>query len=97
MKRKRRTEITVETDEQLVIRSTRRSPVVWCPTCSEAGAMLPVDDAVVLTSLSANEIYHLVELGRVHHTETAEGFLLVCLKSLGEGLEPGNWSECIER
>jgi hypothetical protein len=57
--------------------------------------MLPVDDAVVLTSLSAKEIYHLVESGRLHHIETAEGFLLVCLKSLGEGLEPGKWPECV--
>ncbi len=80
MKRKR-IEITVETDRLLVITSPRQE-TRWCPTCGSRARMIPVDDAALLAYTDSRSIFRLVEAGRLHSSETAQGLLLVCLDSL---------------
>ncbi len=82
MGRKKRTEITVETNRTLVIRRRRTLVATRCERCTERGMMVSVQEAAVLASLSLRTIYALVEAGRVHSTEIQDGGLLICLNSL---------------
>jgi hypothetical protein len=82
MNKIRRVEITVERDEVLVIRNPGRRRLVHCPVCAETVRMITAEEAAILAGVSTRTISCWLESGRIHHTETAEGLLLVCLKSL---------------
>ena len=74
-------EITVETEETVVIR--RPTTVrVWCVKCGTTVLAARPDTAAAATSVSPREIYRRVESGAVHFQESADGRLLVCLDSL---------------
>ncbi len=77
-----RTEITIETDEVFIIRQSGRVIEGWCRECAEVVEMITPDEAVIASGLSARALYRRIEEGRLHYTETDEGFLLICLKSL---------------
>lgn len=80
MKRKR-TEITIETERMLFISSPRKV-LCWCATCGAQAEMVPVDEAAVLRRVNSRTIFRWVEAERVHSSETANGLLLICLNSL---------------
>ncbi|HXG68777.1 MAG TPA: hypothetical protein VNO70_27010 [Blastocatellia bacterium] len=52
--------------------------------------MVTPEEAVILTGISARAIYRWVEGGRVHYTETAAGFLFICLQSLARNFIADN-------
>lgn len=79
---KRRTEITVETDEIIIIRQPRRVLRTWCRECDRQVMMVTVEQATAITSRSSRAIFRMAEDGNIHFAETAEGFLLICLQSL---------------
>jgi hypothetical protein len=79
---KRRTEITVETDEIIIIRQPRRVLRAWCRECDRQVMMVTVDQATAITSKSSRAIFRMAEDGNIHFAETPEGFLLICLQSL---------------
>ena len=85
----RRTVVRIETDEVWVIRRLWGPRAAWCPECAEAVGMLTPEEAVLLTGISARTIYRGAEEGRVHRMETAEGFLLVCPRSLARNCGVG--------
>lgn len=80
---RRRTEITVRTAEVYVIKQSRRTTPAWCAQCREWVQMVRPDEAVALVGTTSRLIHRRVENGTVHYTETPDGFLLICLKSLG--------------
>ncbi|MBI4468270.1 MAG: hypothetical protein HY650_03000 [Acidobacteria bacterium] len=82
MGRKRRIEITVETDRVTIIRSDRNVLRGWCQRCGEQVSMLTVDQAASVACLTPRTINSLVEAERLHFTQTPEGSLLVCLNSV---------------
>jgi hypothetical protein len=84
MKRKKRTEITVESELVLVRRSRRDLIRAWCASCAEQVSMLTVDHAAAVARVTARTIYRWVEAGQVHFKETPEGSLLICLNSLSK-------------
>ena len=75
------TEIAVETEETVVLR-TRRTYRAWCPACSAEVAMARPEAAAAAAGLRPREVYRRVEAGEVHFHESADGALLVCLDSL---------------
>ena len=77
---KRRLELEVQT-ETIVLRGPAPG-VSWCHECEEASMKISVEHAAVLTSASEMMIYRMVEEGRLHHAETADGRLRICLQSL---------------
>jgi hypothetical protein len=79
---KRRTEITVETDEVIIIRQRRRLLRAWCKECAQQTMMITVDQAAAITQKSSRLIYRMAEAGYIHFAETPEGFLLICLQSI---------------
>jgi hypothetical protein len=80
--RKRRLEITVETHEVLVVRQREGAPRTWCSQCRERAGLVTVDQAAAAAGVSSRTIYRRVETGALHFSETTDGRLLVCLKSL---------------
>jgi hypothetical protein len=82
MKKTRRTRTTIEKREVIVIRNSRKSGRVLCNECSEPVALVTLDEAVKLSGLSSRTIYRLIEDGRVHFAERADGTGLVCPATL---------------
>jgi hypothetical protein len=79
--KRRRVEITVETDRILIIRGSRRSIHAWCSECTQKVQMITPDEAAAISRVSTRTIYGLVEAKKIHFNETPEE-LLVCLESL---------------
>ncbi len=44
--------------------------------------MVTLEQSVTYIRRSAHELYCLMEAGRIHITETAEGLVLICMNSL---------------
>lgn len=80
MRKKRMTETTLETKQAMVFIRPHSSALVLCEQC--ACGMLMLDEAVAISQVSSRQIYHWVDSGLIHFTETPEGMLLLCLKSL---------------
>ncbi len=82
MKRRRRVEVTVETDERFVIRRSCALVTVWCSQC--AGQVVTQQEAMAVAGVNSRTLHHWAEAGTVHFEETADGLLLICLSSLLE-------------
>ena len=89
MKKERRTEITLQTERSISIKSSRALTAL-CEQCAREVQMFTPGQAALVSGLSSREVYRRVEAGEVHFTETVEGLLLVCLDSL-VGYQP---SQC---
>jgi hypothetical protein len=68
--------------EVVVIRGSRKRTRVLCAKCSEAAALVTIEEAVKMSGLSARAIYRLIEAGKVHFAETADGLALICPATL---------------
>ena len=78
---RKRTEITVETDEILV----RHGPQItkrWCPECATEVSMTTPEIASAMISDLAFTITQGIQAGQGHSAESLVGRRLVCLKSL---------------
>jgi len=75
-----RTEIIVETDRWVIVSRLRRSG--WCSACSRQVEMLNVDEAAIFARVNSRTIFHWIESGALHSSETPEGLLLICPRSL---------------
>jgi len=77
----RRTEITIETNRRLLIRTSSYSRKAWCEECLADVAMITPDEAAVLLNVSSRSIYRWIEEAKIHFGEFPGG-LLVCELSL---------------
>ena len=77
----KKTEITVETYEVLLIRQRSGLSRSWCASCSKQVALISLDDAC-MSGLSIETIQRQVGTGRIHLIETAGGSSSICLSSL---------------
>lgn len=82
MMRKRRTEITIETERTFVIRSARTQSRAWCGRCGRMIPMVTADEAARLARVTSRTIYRWVEANRIHFNEMADGRMLICPDSL---------------
>jgi len=80
MKRKR-TEITIETDRMFYI-SSPRIVISWCASCGAQVEMVTVDEAAILRRVNSRTMFSWVEARQVHSSENANGLLLICVNSL---------------
>ncbi len=79
--KERRTEITVETCEVLVISRQGVLSRSWCPSCAQQVPAVRLTDAC-MSGLSVEALEREVETGRIHLIEAVGGSLLICLNSL---------------
>ena len=82
MRRIRRTEVTIETDEITIIRRSQEIAVPACRECAQAVVMITPEQAALITCTNVRAIYRALEAGRVHYAETPGGSLLVCPDSI---------------
>lgn len=88
MTRKKRTEITVETERILVIRRRYRAVEAWCDDCNAKVVMIRPDQAAAVSGRSLRSIFNDIERAALHFTEQPDGMILICLNSLLKG-KPG--------
>lgn len=81
MKTKRRTEITIETHESLVLRSSRRLIGVQCTECANQSWLVSPEEAAAFAGVNLRTIFQWVEAHHVHLIRTPAGLVLVCLNS----------------
>jgi hypothetical protein len=92
VRKKRRTEITVETHEVTVIREAAKPSLAWCAGCEGEARMISPEEAAAVALTSTRRIYQQVEAGALHFIETQAGALLICFDSLAahlSGRPPG--------
>lgn len=80
--RTKKTRVTVETHQLLVVRRGNRIIEDWCTQCGRQVSMVTADEAAALAGVSLRTICRRVEAGKLHFKETGEGLLFICLNSL---------------
>lgn len=77
----RETKITIETESLLILRT--QSPLrAWCPVCGFEVEMIPLDGVGVISNLPSPDIEAWIQSEDLHHTNSADGALLICLNSM---------------
>ncbi len=81
MKKRKLTEVLIETVETVVIRRRlpAREPLTgWCAECACAMTLLTPDDAAALLGVSTRTLFRRAEAGQLHFQETPDGRLWLC-------------------
>ena len=82
MTKNRKTEKAVEIHEFYVVRTSGSLPAL-CDECVAGDAfMVAPEQAALVTHIPLRMIYRWIETALVHFRETANGSVIVCLKSL---------------
>lgn len=77
--------ITIETHQQTLIRSRRKTVaacVAWCEACRTETLMLTPEQAANISGATQREIFRRIENGELHFIEATEGVLFVCRNTL---------------
>ena len=84
-----KTEISLEIQEEIAIR-THRISKADCPVCRSEVRMIPANEAAMMARVTARAIYQRVSSGELHFMEDRFGLLYVCSESLRNlpGVEP---------
>jgi hypothetical protein len=79
--------VNIELREKVTLRKTSvRFTKSTCEVCGNDSEMLMLDSAVTVSGLSTLEILVFIKAGGIHCTETPNGHLVVCRKSLESNL-----------
>jgi hypothetical protein len=76
-------EITPTAERTTSIRSIRVVAAL-CLRCKKLAQWAVLEQTAILTGMGAHEVYHLLNARKIHFVETGEGFLLICLDSIGK-------------
>lgn len=79
---KRRTRITIETDEIVLARTFVR-PAAWCQKCQIQTSMVTLTQAALLRHVNESTIQDWIRSGQVHMIETSDAGVMICITSLG--------------
>lgn len=82
MKRRIISEITVETEEAIVIHRRGDFAGPSCAACSDSPRMITPEQAAEVFRVSSRLIYRWIEAGQLHFLESSAGVVLVCPNSL---------------
>jgi hypothetical protein len=85
---KRRTEITVETNQVTVIYRPKRFVRAWCEGCDAEVSMVTAEQAALIAGISLRAICRSVEAGALHFVEIADRVLFICPNSLKALIAP---------
>lgn len=72
----------VERPQLVIINRPFVSPKKSCDRCSQPSGMITPDEAAALCEVSTRTVYHWLESGQIHFSETVGEGLLICLSSL---------------
>ncbi len=82
MKRRKRTETTIEAHEVWVVRGSGGEPLTWCDACADNTRMLSPEAMAKLKGVSTRTIYQWMEAGRLHFRELPDRTMMICFASL---------------
>ena len=82
----RRTEVSIEMEQLMVIQRRRGSVTSRCKECDVEVVMLTPDEAALVTLASTRSLYRMIDSGMVHFEETPAGLIRLCLPSLVQAL-----------
>lgn len=82
MSKRKRTEITIETDELIFFKRIQHPIFAWCSNCVAKVEMLKPEVVAVIEGVTVRHIFRKVEDGKIYFTETPNGLLLICSKCL---------------
>jgi len=77
----KRTNITIETDSLLILRS-RNSRRAWCPLCAIESEVIALDNVGVISNLEPPALEEWLNSEELHRSQAADGSVLICLNSL---------------
>jgi len=80
--RLKRTEITVETRNLIILRKSSKTFKTLCPHCVSESMMITPETAAIVYGISTRTVYSRLEEDLIHFIETERGTVLVCLHSL---------------
>ena len=83
--KRRRTELTIQTHEVVVLHGGEAQTRAWCRQCREERVFLLPEAAARLAGVSVRTIYRRVEEKRLHFLETPDGRVRVCVEAIAEG------------
>jgi len=66
----------------VVIRSSGKLKIDFCPACSGPVALVTLEEAVRISRISSRAIYRLIEEGLIHFAETEDGVAHICPATL---------------
>jgi len=78
----RKTQISIETDRRLIVRTRTGIRNAHCQTCNEPVSMITPDLAAELSGMSLRAVYRLIEAEKIHSIELPDRSSLICLNSL---------------
>ncbi len=78
---------TLQVSNQDVTRQSPANTPMWCPVCREEVGMILAEKAAVVCQCSRRRIYRWVEDGDLHYTETLDGEVMVCGRSLSRKMD----------
>lgn len=79
---KKRITTTTVTHEVIVIKKATQAVSFSCAKCGDETRMVTPEQAMAIAGVNSRTIYRWVEDGHIHHRETPEGLVLICLNSL---------------
>ena len=88
--RRKKIEITVETNESWEIRWLRKSRTELCRTCKTETVFVPSELGAQIAQTEIEVIENLLSSGKVHFYESPEREKLICLSSLNGEFEKQN-------
>lgn len=81
---RKKTLITTETTETLIIIQLQRGARAWCKPCVAEVEMVDAELAARTVGVSTRQVFRLIEAGRVHFIEKPDGSSWVCLNTLAQ-------------
>lgn len=84
MKIKRKIEFLTVKNEKFFVRKTAMSGHIFCAECG--GPMLTAEQTAGTFGITQRRIFHFIETGEAHFTETQAGAVMICLTSLAKVL-----------
>jgi len=82
LKRRKRIEITIETERLILVTRHKSATRARCSPCGRQVKMVTADEASTLAGVSSRTVYRWIEEGKVHFLEPSDGLPLICLNSL---------------
>jgi hypothetical protein len=83
VEKRRKTIITTETHEVLIVRRPHAVAIpLWCSICAEEVEMLTPEEAAAVASVSIRKIYAWIESHEIHHLELPTEDIVICPRQL---------------
>jgi hypothetical protein len=82
MTQRTRTQITIHTQERIVVRRLNYSPLAHCEKCGEPVLLVTLENAAAILQGTLQQTRSLLAAGGLHTAEAETGAQLICCNSI---------------